>query len=98
MAVIVPTRRGTPRLGLGAGLVAAARGLAFTGLMLAGLGLLLVVLAAVLLTALGALLVIIGNGNPAFRIGGLLSHSSPGSASAGSSRRARCWSCGGWPA
>ena len=68
MAVLVPTRRGTPRLGLGPGLVAAARGLAFTGLMLAGLGLLLVVLAAVLLTALGVAMLVIGNGNPAFRV------------------------------
>jgi len=68
MAVLVPTRRGTPRLGLGAGLLAAARGLAFTGLMLAGLGLLLVILAAVLLTALGVAMLIIGNGNPLFRV------------------------------
>jgi signal transduction histidine kinase len=45
--------RGRPRLGLAAGLRAAARGLAFTGLMLAGLGLLLVPVVAVGLTALG---------------------------------------------
>ena len=43
MAVPISARRGRPRFGLEAGLVAAARGLAFTGLMLAGLGLLVVI-------------------------------------------------------
>ena len=53
-----------PRLGLGAGLVAAARGLAFFGLMLAGLGLMLVLLMTLGLTALGAGILIVGNGGP----------------------------------
>src|ERR1700683_286442 len=57
-------RRSRPRLGLGAGLTAAARGLAFTGLMLAGLGLLLVIVVAVGLTALGCGVLIIGNAAP----------------------------------
>jgi signal transduction histidine kinase len=78
MAVLIPARHGRPRLGLGAGLVAAARGLAFTGLMLAEFGLLVVVLAALLLTALGALLVIIGNGGPLFRVSGALVALVPG--------------------
>ena len=105
MAVIVPTRRDTPRLGLGAGLVAAARGLAFTGLMLAGLGLLLVILAAVLLTALGVAMLIIGNGNPAFRVVvalllgvpglGIGLFLAPGAATA--CWPARCWGPPGMP-
>ena len=44
--------------------MAAARGLAFFGLMLAGLGLLLVLLTALGLTALGAGILIVGNGGP----------------------------------
>jgi len=64
MVTAISPPRSRPGLGLGAGLVAAARGLAFCGLMLAGLGLLLVLLAALGLTALGAGLLIIGNGGP----------------------------------
>jgi signal transduction histidine kinase len=64
MVTAIPVHRSRPRLGLGAGLTAAARGLAFTGLMLAGLGLLLVVLLAVGLTALGCGVLIIGNAAP----------------------------------
>ena len=37
MATAIPARRARPRLGLAAGLTDAARGLAFCGLMLAGL-------------------------------------------------------------
>ncbi len=59
-----PARRTRPRLGVGAGLTAAARGLALTGLMLAGLGLLLVIVVAVGLTALGCGVLIIGNAAP----------------------------------
>jgi len=43
MAVLTSPRRTRPRFGPQAGLVAAARGIAFTGLMLAGLGLLIVI-------------------------------------------------------
>jgi len=57
----IPGRRGRPKLGLRAGLTAAARGLAFTGLMLAGLAQLFVVLVAVGLTALGFGVLIVGN-------------------------------------
>jgi len=64
MAVPISTRRSWPRFGLEAGLVAAARGLAFAGLMLAGLVLLLMILAAVGFTALGAGVLIVGNGGP----------------------------------
>jgi len=64
MAVPTSTRRSRPRFGLEAGLVAAVRGLAFAGLMLAGLGLLAVILAVVGLTALGAGILIVGNGGP----------------------------------
>src|SRR6266571_1000384 len=64
MTVPIAARRGRPRFGLGAGLVAAARGLAFAGLMLAGLGPLVMILAAVGLTALGAGVLIVGNGGP----------------------------------
>jgi signal transduction histidine kinase len=60
----IPDRRGRPKLGLRAGLTAAARGLAFTGLMLAGLAQLCVVLVAVGLTALGCGVLIIGNAAP----------------------------------
>src|ERR1035441_2568788 len=62
MATSTPVQRGKPRLGLVAGLVAAARGLAFAGLMLAELGLLAVLLAAVGLTALGCGILVVGNG------------------------------------
>jgi signal transduction histidine kinase len=55
MVTAIPLRRERPRLGLAAGLTAAARGLGFCGLMLAGLGLLLAVLAA-----LGLIVVIVG--------------------------------------
>jgi signal transduction histidine kinase len=58
----IPVRRGRPRQGLVAGLVAAARGLAFAGLMLAELGLLAVLLAAAGLTALGCGILVVGNG------------------------------------
>ncbi len=60
----ISPERGRPGIGLGAGLVAAARGVAFFGLMLAGLGLLLVLLAAVGLTAVGFGVLIVGNGGP----------------------------------
>jgi signal transduction histidine kinase len=53
MAVPISPRRARPQFGPGAGLAAAARGLAFTGLMLAELALLLVVLGAVLSTVFG---------------------------------------------
>jgi signal transduction histidine kinase len=64
MAVPISARRGRPRFGLEAGLVAAARGLALAGLMLAGLVLLAVILAAAGFIALGAGLLIEGNGGP----------------------------------
>ena len=64
MAVPISTRRSRPRFGLEAGLVAAARGLAFAGLMLAGLVLLAVIVTAVGLMAFGAGLLIVGNGGP----------------------------------
>jgi signal transduction histidine kinase len=63
MVTAISPQRSRPGLGLGAGLVAAARGLAFFGLMLAGLGLLLVWLSALGLTALGAGVLIVGNGS-----------------------------------
>ena len=62
MVTAISPQRSRPGLGLGAGLVAAARGLVFFGLMLAGLGLLLVWLVALGLTALGAGVLIVGNG------------------------------------
>ncbi len=64
MAVLTSPRRTRSRFGLQAGLVAATHGVAFAGLMLAGLGLLLVILAPVLVTALGAGILIVGNGGP----------------------------------
>jgi signal transduction histidine kinase len=64
MAVLTSPRRTRSRFGLQAGLVAATHGVAFAGLMLAGLGLLLVILAPVLFTALGAGILIVGNGGP----------------------------------
>ena len=54
MAVLTSPHRTRPRFGLQAGLVAATRGVAFTALMAAGVGLLLMIVAAVLLIALGA--------------------------------------------
>jgi signal transduction histidine kinase len=53
MAVPISARRTRPRFGLGVGLAATAHGLAFTGLMLAGLALLIVILGAAGLTVLG---------------------------------------------
>jgi signal transduction histidine kinase len=64
MAVLTSPRRTRSRFGLQARLVAATHGVAFAGLMLAGLGLLLVILAPVLFTALGAGILIVGNGGP----------------------------------
>src|SRR5690348_12000199 len=64
MAVLTSPRRTRSWFGLQAGLVAATHGVAFAGLMLAGLGLLLVILAPVLFTALGAGIMIVGNGGP----------------------------------
>ena len=64
MAVLTSPRRTRPRFGPQAGLVAATRGVAFTGLMLAGLGLLIVIVGAVFFTALGAAALIVGNRGP----------------------------------
>ena len=64
MAVITSPRRTRPRFGLQAGLVAATRGVAFAGLMLAGLGLLIVIVGALFLTALGVAALIVGNRGP----------------------------------
>ena len=64
MAVITSPRRTRPRFGLQAGLVAATRGVAFAGLMLAGLGLLIVIASGLFFTALGAGGLIVGNGGP----------------------------------
>jgi len=64
MAVLTSPRRTRPRFGPQAGLVAAVRGVAFTGLTLAGLGLLIVIVGAVFLTALGAAFLIAGNRGP----------------------------------
>ena len=54
MAVLTSPRRTRPRFGPQAGLVAATRGVAFTALMAAGIGLLIMIVAAVFLIALGA--------------------------------------------
>jgi signal transduction histidine kinase len=62
MAVPISPRRTRPPFGLGAGLTAAARGLAFTGLMLAGLVLLMAILGAAGLTVLGIWAFIAGTG------------------------------------
>ena len=64
MAVITSPRRTRPRFGAQAGLVAATRGVAFAGLMLAGLGLLIVIVSGLFFTALGAGVLIAGNGGP----------------------------------
>jgi hypothetical protein len=53
-----PSQRSTPRLGVRGGIIAAGRGLAFGGLTLAGLGLLLVPVIALFLLGLGAGVVI----------------------------------------
>jgi len=64
MAVLTSPPRTRPRFGPQAGLVAATRGVAFTGLMLAGLGLLIVIVGANFLTALGVAALIVGNRGP----------------------------------
>jgi len=64
MAVLTSPPRTTPRFGPQAGLVATTRGVAFTGLMLAGFGLLIVIVGAVFFIALGAAFLIAGNGGP----------------------------------
>jgi signal transduction histidine kinase len=64
MAVITSPRRTRPRFGAQAGLVAATRGVAFAGLMLAGLGLLIVIASGLFFAALGAGVLIAGNGGP----------------------------------
>ena len=56
--------RGRPRLTPAAGLAATCHGVAFAGLMLAGLGLLLVILASVFLTALGFGVLALAGGLP----------------------------------
>ena len=64
MAVLTSPPRTRPRFGPQAGLMAATRGVAFTGLMLAGLGLLIVIVGAVFFTALGVAALIVGNRGP----------------------------------
>jgi signal transduction histidine kinase len=64
MAVLTSPRRTRPRFGPQAGLVAATRGVAFAGLMLAGLGLLIVIAAGLFFAALGAGVLVVGNGGP----------------------------------
>ena len=64
MAVLTSPPRTRPRFGPQAGLVAAIRGVAFTGLMLAGLGLLIVIVGANFLTALGVAALIVANRGP----------------------------------
>jgi signal transduction histidine kinase len=64
MVSAIPLRRERPRLGLAAGLTAAARGLGFCGLMLAGLGLLLAILAPLGLIVLSVGLAIRDQGEP----------------------------------
>ena len=64
MAVLTSPPRTRPRFGPQAGLVAATRGVAFTGLVLAGLGLLIVIVGAVFFTALGVAALIVGNRGP----------------------------------
>ena len=63
MVTDIRPRRASPGFGPVAGVLAASRGLAFAGLMLVGLGLILVLLASLGLTALGAGVLIVGNGN-----------------------------------
>jgi signal transduction histidine kinase len=57
--------RGRPRVGPAAYLAAPLRGLAFAGLMLAGLGLLIVLLVSVVLTAVGIGVFVLDRGLPA---------------------------------
>jgi signal transduction histidine kinase len=64
MAVLTSPRRARPRAGAQAGLVAATRGVAFAGLMLAGLGLLIVIASGLFFTVLGAGVLIVGKGGP----------------------------------
>ena len=64
MAVLTSPQRTRPRFGVQAGLVAATRGVAFAGLMLAGLGLLIVIAGANFFTALGVAALIVGNRGP----------------------------------
>jgi signal transduction histidine kinase len=64
MATAIPARRTRPRLGPAEGLTAAARGLAFSGLLLAEVGLVLAVLAALGLAALSVALVVQDQGHP----------------------------------
>src|SRR5215472_16003461 len=64
MAVLTSPRRTWPRIGAQAGLVAATRGVAFAGLMLAGLGLLIVIVGANFFTALGVAALIVGIRGP----------------------------------
>ena len=64
MAVLTSPPRTRPRFGPQAGLVAATRGVAFAGLMLAGFGLLIVIVGGVFLIAMGAAVLIMGNGRP----------------------------------
>jgi len=64
MAVLTSPQRTRPRFGVQAGLVAATRGVAFAGLMLAGLGLLIVIVGANFFTALGVAALIVGNRGP----------------------------------
>ncbi len=64
MATAIPARRGRPRLGPAEGLTAAARGLAFCGLMLAEVGLVLAVLAALGLAAASVALLVRDQGHP----------------------------------
>ena len=64
MAVLTSPPRIRPRFGPQAGLVAATRGVAFAGLMLAALGLLIVIGAAPFFTALGAVALVTVNHGP----------------------------------
>ena len=61
MAVPISPAHGRLRFGLGSGLTAAAQGLAFACPMLAGLGLLLIVLAALAFTVFGVAMLVVGN-------------------------------------
>ena len=99
MAVITSPRRTRPRFGPQAGLVAATRGVAFAGLMLAGLGLLIVIAGAVFFTALGVAALIVGNRGPqdSHMLLALVVLGT-GLGLAGSRCRPRCWASAGWPA
>jgi signal transduction histidine kinase len=65
MVTDIQSRRAGPGLSPVAGVLAASRGLAFAGLMLVGLGLILVLLASLGLTALGVGVLIVGDGHHA---------------------------------